>query len=297
MLSTDNDNHEDARVEAETADGQGASNVAAAKTACPFAPPPERFNPPRLGIIHLLAWTGIAAIYLKYCAAMGVFDFVADSTNTVQWIVTIIHGLINTLVVAAVIEGGCVILLAKMRGSKGTLQPGHWMLVISSILTIASIGCWTLGVFIKDWLEVTADIEYPGADLYIYKMHYICLDILAIPLCLIAAVRLKDAFRWRLMFWASIITSVVGCMMNTAVVGLMFIDFTTIGYHAWMVSEYPIGSILMLIFFSAAVLIDFLSRVKRDWLHWLGVVSSIVLHVWGMIYFFLRMFVVTSIEA
>ena len=81
-------------LEPEQTMDSSASDNSTAKTVNPSAPPSELFHPPRLGIIHLLAWTAATAVLLKLMMAAGVFNLPSDelpramriySITTLSW--------------------------------------------------------------------------------------------------------------------------------------------------------------------------------------------------------------------
>ena len=105
----------------------------AAEGTSPFAPPPQYFRPPRLGIIHLLAWTAATAVWLKFFVASQrrlrydgpVRRVLTPSHHAIQFV--------NAAVIGAGVVGATVILLGKARGESGRLQPGHWFVLIETV--------------------------------------------------------------------------------------------------------------------------------------------------------------------
>lgn len=99
----------------------------------PRAPFAEHYRPPRLGIIHLLAWTAATAVLLKFSMAMGTIGETGGSTLQLRDAFSQVLGLIYSTTLAAGLVGTVMLLLAKFRGLPGRFQPGHWLVLILTL--------------------------------------------------------------------------------------------------------------------------------------------------------------------
>lgn len=93
---------------------------------------PEYLQPPRLGIIHLLAWMTVTAVLFKIIMALAPGRPFEMSYSLCIWIFKVI---INS----AAITGAGIVLVAKYHGGKGYYQPGHFLLFYSSLVTLANL--------------------------------------------------------------------------------------------------------------------------------------------------------------
>jgi len=121
----------------------------------PFAPgsPPfvEYYCPPRLGIIHLLAWTAATAVLLKFSMAMEMIGNAAiDVMSPAQQVFDQTIRFVYTTVQAAGIVGTSVLLLGKIRGAPGRLHPGHWIMSIDTVTSLLTYLLSTAYVLLED---------------------------------------------------------------------------------------------------------------------------------------------------
>ena len=98
----------------------------------PISAEPEYIQPPRLGIIHLLAWTAVAAVLFKVNAALLLLakgnSAVVAPDVPVQAI-----GIADFTLMAAGIVGLAVLVRAWLRRQPARLAPGHWILICTVI--------------------------------------------------------------------------------------------------------------------------------------------------------------------
>ena len=125
-----------------------------AKYVGPFGPSPELFHPPRLGIIHLLAWTAVTAVLLKLMMALEFFS-PPDELPRAMRIYSVTTLSTDMMILAAGVVGTSVILCSRLRCITGRLQAGHWMLVTTTVVSVFSMPLYL-------WLFVlNADFRRP----------------------------------------------------------------------------------------------------------------------------------------
>ena len=140
-------------IEPEQTMNSSAGDNSTAKPVGPFAPPPELFHPPRLGIVHLLAWTAVTAALLKLSVAAGGPDLPSDyHSGERQIFFTITGSMAHMMILAAGVVGTAVILRARLRGVTGRLQAGHWMVVIVTVASGFRSPLWLLWSVLNDYL-------------------------------------------------------------------------------------------------------------------------------------------------
>ncbi len=111
-------------------DPKAAPNDAtpAGAPVAPIPTEPDYLQPPRLGIIHLLAWTAVAAVLFKGDAASRLLakERMSDlSGNLLQQVA----GLLDLTLIAAGIMGLAVLACSRLRRQPGRFAPGHWILI------------------------------------------------------------------------------------------------------------------------------------------------------------------------
>ena len=288
ILSTDNDGREDAREDArdepETAAGPRVPNVPATTTACPFAPSPELFHPPRLGIIHLLAWTAASAVLMKIITWAGWLDSMPD--NFPGWMRVFFTAIssIHMAVIAAGVVGTCVIVRSRYRGHDGRLQAGHWMVINMAGTSILSLVLWLPLVMLMDWLMSLSAATHSFAINYaIYLVEAVPQFLLAV-LWLVAAIRMREAIVWKATFgFLALRSAAAGCVNLLSAFFPTFLPFFFPSLRSF--SQLPIGASLTLLVLSAVVLADFNRHTKRDWLHGLGVAMLMITSLLGVAQF------------
>ena len=130
----------------------------AAAELTPSAVPPspastgELFQAPRLGIIHLIAWTAVAAVLFKLDVAMQRVEAESEFTAQVNYrvlVTTYQMGFAAQLVAfAAIMRAGA---LRHFR----SLQPGHWLVLILTTFGIVGQALWRS----SPMLTATMDME------------------------------------------------------------------------------------------------------------------------------------------
>ena len=229
----------------------------------PFAQQPEPFTAPRLGIIHLLAWTAVTAVLLKIYLAAGYFELPSEEFSKAERIYSYVRMTLLLLLVSASVVGTAAIFLSKLRGATGRLQPGHWLVVIYAFITVLTLPAWILIFVYKTQLEALSG----NAFFYLYYFLYGGINLLFAFLCLIATIRIKDAFRWKFMLGFFVFTSVMKGFLYFSIV---------LSFSLYKLAMLPIEDVLIIFILPVVVTIDLARRAQRDWIHWLGIAGVLI---------------------
>ena len=249
-------------IEPEQTMNSSAGDNSTAKTVTPFATPPEQFHSPRLGIIHLLAWTAAAAALMKLAMALGWLGSLLGDVSRLLRIIFITVNSVQLMAFAASIVGTAVILHARFRGVPGRLQAGHWMLVVATSASVLTLLLWVLLSVGHDFLVS----ESPWLAYYCLLAIQGSTNLLLAILWLVVILRMRESPRWKALFGFFVARNVICCFIY-----LVAIFFETPFYSFRDLAEQPVGSAVGLFALPLVVLIDLRHHVSRDWLHWLGV--------------------------
>lgn len=244
--------------DADHLDGSAPPQSARKSPFAPGSPFAEHYRPPRLGIIHLLAWTAATAVLLKFSMAMEMLgDRGMDSMSPELDIAVQAYRFMYSAAHAAGIVGSGVLLLARIRRRPGRFQPGHWLVLVETLARLLRLLSWGLCVVLAETAGVTRGALFPwipvvfGLVAILYSGGYFY-----------AAVAFRGGKRWRI------------CLGVLAGVGLMgglwYVGIAVLGSPRWSF-DFPLGSLIVGLFLLVAVVVDLCGGPRRDWLHWLGV--------------------------
>jgi hypothetical protein len=225
----------------------------------PFA---EFYHPPRLGIIHLLAWTAATAVLTRFWLLMHTLE--GPDSIEMPSVMEVFRQVISCIFSAANgagVVGACVLLLGKLRRAPGRLQPGHCCTLIETTTFVLILTVWFGHVMIRKLGLQDSQYYLFDSEAWILLGYGGILVIRAVAY-LVATVLLRDARRWRVTLGA---LSAVSLMAGLGWIGGFF--------HNWLLSVAAIplwrligGGVLLV-----TVLLDLRRGSRRDWLHWLGV--------------------------
>jgi len=225
----------------------------------------EFFRPPRLGIIHLLAWTTATAVFLKLNLANDSLGGAEYGPNTNP-----IH--LATLALDAVIEGAalaglCTLLFARRRSRVGSLQPGHWILLALGLADLLGV----LGDLLVNFFAGSLRSWY--FDLFVI----LCLSLHAVLAaasgggCWFAASKSRPGVGWRASLRAlTVAEGIAAAVSVAAAVGFGRYGYSFVVDYAWHAQT--ACSLTILVALSIRAIVDWF-RYRRDWLHWLGIVT------------------------
>ena len=259
--------------------GESSFAPASPAAASPFA---EYYRPPRLGIIHMLAWMAATAIVLKIDLAISVLyeagnsrlglDTSEASQLTVAWIYA--SWTINSMARGASLVGAAVLLRACYRGIGGKLQPGHWIVLIEVLWFVA----WMGRALIQGVLYNFDLWRHPiskRVDLVVFSFIVLC----HVGLYLYVAWRNLREKRWRRLF---IVVGVLALVQHAPyfVSLLLFrpqwflphlLTALARGMALAAVVPHALTALAVGMALAVVVTLDLRARCRRDWIHWLGV--------------------------
>ena len=241
----------------------------------PRSPFVEYYRPPRLGIIHLLAWTAATAVLLKFGMAMEMIetssiDEMPTALRVYQQVIRFAYNTVN----AAGIVGISVLLLGKARAATGRLQPGHWILAIDTIAFVMIYSWWALYATAR-----AAEIIEPeiSSDFLWFYLPFGAISLLRAATYGVTAAIQRDARRWKVLLAT---LAVVGLIVSLIQITACFSSFL------FALVNLPLWSLIVAAVLIPTIVLDLRRGPRRDWLHWLGIAvlaASTVLSMawWG----------------
>ncbi len=234
-------------------------------------PADDHFQPPRLRILHLLAWMTVATVIFKFNLAVSgvIARAMAGTAGRVikNWSVAYrAIALTQVIMYAAGFVGLGILVAARFRRRPGRLQPGHWMLVVEVSLYAATR--------IPDVVLLLTYLIQQGASFRLPSWYMrLNWEPLVVP-CLCraslyywASIRTIDGWRWRALFVCLAILAVIAALWPA--LAWVILSRGWFGMRALVAGfPIPVNAVLCLTLL-AVVLADL--RVPRDWVHWLGV--------------------------
>lgn len=209
-----------------------------------------RIEQPPFSISHIFAWTlGTAFLLVFYRFNMGLYGEVEDSVRATLSGQYLAHCFLHGPSIACL----GIFVVRKIRGGAPLpVEPGHWMLLHGAVYAISALSAnWILSQLPNSGLEW----------LYLVLIHVPGLILLVFALAARRCFRL-----WRAYFALEI--------LNVATSASLFFLVRIIS-----VSQHGILSLattaLPLFVLIAATIDDQVKKVKRDWIHWVGVVTGI----------------------
>jgi hypothetical protein len=223
----------------------------------PGSPFVEYYRPPRLGIIHLLAWTAATAVLLKFSLAMEMLgDTGGGSLPEGMSIFRQIVGFIYSTAHAAGIVGAGILLLAKISRAPGRLQPGHWLLLVATV-------AWFLFLSIQGVFVLAQSAGLAGNSAFVWLLAaFGAVEILCAALYFYAALAFRHGMRWTICFG---LLTVVDALLGLRYLCNPLLDFP------WSLGFSPLWSLFVGLVLLVTVLVDLRHGPRRDWLHWLGI--------------------------
>jgi hypothetical protein len=227
----------------------------------PFAPPSSLagyYRPPRLGIVHLLAWTATTAVLLKFFVAMEMVQ-AARGPMSMPPVLRVLQSVLQFIAFTAQgagLVGASILLVAKIRRAAGRMQPGHWLVAAEAVASLMFLVVWaSLAV-----VEAARDAEYSPLPWPVVIFGLILLARAGIYSCgVLTSERVR---RWRVSLATLAVVSTVHGLLYAAG-----------GFLPSLLSlpSYPLLSSAAGIVLFVTVLLDLRKGPSRDWLHWVGV--------------------------
>ena len=102
----------------------------------------------------------------------------------------------------------------------------------------------------------------------------ICFFLATSILIYLIAIWKISSLRWKLFFGALIVVSLIKIVAFLSILfGFFGVSFSI---FQWLSLAYTTADIALIPWILIIALIDHLKRVRRDWLHWLGIVTFII---------------------
>jgi hypothetical protein len=224
----------------------------------------DQLRLPQFGIIHLLLWTAVAAVLLKFFLAVRE-DSARQSGAVMPWMYQIAQSLC-AITLAGTLVGSGVLIMIRSNVKFRRLQPGHWLALSCSVTGALSVVLWPLYRLVEAlgthviWLAVAGTAA---------------IDAVTALFLGLAAVLLRDARRWRTLIAATAAADATAAITYAIyAVAWLRSDLTLLTlmdrWHALASIAWSAAILAMLL---VVLALDLPRRLSRDWLHWLGVVA------------------------
>jgi hypothetical protein len=244
----------------------------AKETSAPSLPPPvPYFVPPRLGIIHLLAWITLSAVFIGTFQSFMQF---IEATFGKQAITLHLGSIgINSIAfinIAAELVGMAVILRGRILHQPGRWQPGHFIIVIHACSDVLLIILSLANLYF---------INLPGTS----SSQYLCLIFLVIfwiktALFLWWWKRSRDFLRWKILFFMEAILTFIMSLIFVFFILMILNVFQPLrffGILSLLVFVSFLCQLLLAVIYLWITILDFCRGPRRDWVHWLGIATTI----------------------
>lgn len=237
--------------------------------AIPDAPPvPTQFVPaPRIGIQHLMLWMFWTAAFLAFSRGMVRYLASMELGESSTDIVFLVTGVLWAMIFGAVFTGACALIIEWFRKHLPVLQHPGYVLILMSALAFASSLVYQLAYLLLKWC---------GLQGYLPMMILSALSVSAVALLCAMATRQMEEPAWK---WAMILASttyvlqLLNILWNLSSHWGMFDSVLGAQYRLQTITSYM--PMLLGIYVLAAAIYDFRTGMRRDWLHWTGVVSLV----------------------
>jgi hypothetical protein len=244
----------------------------------PFA---DYLRPPRLGIIHFLAWITLSALFFGLFQSF--YQFAAETLGKryLTFVSSLQIGLIapGLILLAAEIVGMTVVLRGRLRHELGRWQPGHFLIVIHSLFNLIHYMISLLGVlFILIRQSLDSSAQY---DFFSFCISLTIIYWLKAGWFFWWWKRSRETFRWKFLFAIEAISttlSSIPLIIPLLAFGQGYISAVTVYSRiGYILGFLIIGCPLFLggTYFVTAIL-DYRKGQRRDWVHWLAIVSTIL---------------------
>ncbi len=220
---------------------------------------------PRLGIIHLLAWITISAVLFSFDA---VLKFLGMAIETPEFFRDL-H-FVDTAGMAAGIVGLVTLVRWRARHECGRLAPGHWILIAAVLANLLSYGLDTV-------YQLLQPLAIPDRiSLAALAVASTLIELAIMAVYIFAAGRIREKRGWKLIFMSLVFAAAIAASRKASFALVFFGLFPTIVSFEALIVLFTAGvEAITALILGIFVAID-LSRVRRDWLHVLGVAMFIL---------------------
>jgi hypothetical protein len=237
----------------------------------------EHFQPPPLRILHLMGWITAAAVLVRigmvFDAARA--DVPPAEERVFFWVLRFNY----TVFTAACMVGGGILLMGWMRGVRGRLQPGHWLVVVNALSAGLSYMIFLAHLALMNTVFQPWEDEY---SYFTFMWGFAFLSLVQLLLWYAAARRTSDGTRWNVFFGT--VSAVFG-------IRLLFCVLDVLTYANWTYRSGAYFSVVLGVILLIVVARDRRRGPPRDWLHWLGVVAAVCYSLNALAWIVWRLFV------
>ncbi len=220
----------------------------------------DQLRIPQFGIIHLFLWTTVTAVLLSIELPLWADELPRGGFIGYLWQKVSI--ILSSIMGAAELVAAGVLLRARCHTMPRRLQPGHWLVLIGALTMILHLAVWgTVRLVFDDW-RAAGEIGFFASSIPAAA---------AVAVFALAAVMLRDAWRWKILFGATALVKAAAFAVALLLLAdrLLSHQFSFMLYNALTLAAYlPAFVVILLV---AAVVLDLPRRAERDWVHWLGV--------------------------
>jgi hypothetical protein len=225
----------------------------------PAPAPIEWYQPPRLGIIHLLAWVTLGVVFLKAFQSLEMLDnpLVHESDRAIA-LAHQLRNYCNAMLGAGLVIGGVLLATDLFRRKRGIFQPGHWFVALNCCVFLFGLGVNSaMLLFVSD----------RSAQTPFLLLNAVVYAVVALTYCQMVYCFSKQR-RWQL---AAAFLASLECLKGAFLASIAFAPPWSL--NAFLVSQWVrVPAVLVVLLVMG---IDVVRGFRRDWLHWLGAVSIV----------------------
>ncbi|MCA9185757.1 MAG: hypothetical protein R3E01_21885 [Pirellulaceae bacterium] len=214
----------------------------------------EPIRAPRLGIVHLLAWTFASAFCMAAYRWSNIYADVPDFMAPIYMAQLLIHG----MAFGAGVTAMCGMLQSWSISRRGMWHPGYWLVVIQTTGAVQLLVLLVATPFLRDGF-IPQSIYY--SIVAVASLPTVCIYILATVFATNAS--------WRAVFLLGCGTSLLSAIQYLAIALSMLAVWGTLNVVGNVVTA--IAFLLLL----SVCCVDLAKRIPRDWIHWTGIATNI----------------------
>ena len=222
----------------------------------------DHYQPPRLRILHFLIWTAVTAVLLKFNVAITATQQAPTGGSVAVQAVSSAW----SILLAAGFVGLGVMVVSRLRGSPGRLQPGHWILVAEASVHACTLPLSLAFFFIQAARELKSSVLWFSiASFGLFSLAVLVRG----GLYLLAAHRTRDDLRWKATFTIlGLMALLLAIAYGWYALNLSHLAYAFSDYIFWAQFVICLHPVVVLIVSLVAIIGGL--RAGRDWLHWLG---------------------------
>lgn len=251
----------------------------------PPLPPPPPGPPYRLRLWHFFLWTFASALIAAVTRRPEYMRELTPADERSYLFLTGVYGLISGPFVAAslwffVIAIPRRLFFGKWLPSSLGSQPGHWLLLIGGMETLAGLSSYYLSAG-------RGGYDNGPELLLIWGPAYLAGMILAFFAWNRCTKDKTISAEWSVLFWSGAVVRMVCCFGNPWFLPLMFLSGRVAMLRGIPVlsGEFAIVvTAIALVLLGAAVLSDVRGNKQRDAFHWLGVAATLSIFTFPMLW-------------